>query len=154
MLASENTCENLTTQLSCKYRKILQVFWKNLARKFWSAQQTFFAGKVDKSEVSCQNLPRPCISCTFCLILAIFFKKSALFCKRLPRIFQLLSDRLITKTKSLCSFERNQPHKNESPSSFALRVTYSNDKLLTIFKYLNSGMLLRKDGESRNSKTR
>ena len=135
-------------------QKNLTSLWKKSCREFWSAQQTIFAWKWDKSEVFCQSLPRPCISCRFCLILAIFFKKSALFCKRLPRIFQLLSDRLITKTKSLCSFERNQPHKNESPSSFALRVTYSNDKLLTIFKYLNSGMLLRKDGESRNSKTR
>ena len=66
---------------------------------------TFFAGKEEKSEVSCQNLPRPSISCTFCKFLAIFFKKNALYCKKLPRILQLLSDRLITKTKSLCSLK-------------------------------------------------
>ena len=146
--------QNLTTELSCKYRKILQDFGKNLAGKFWSAQQTFFSGKVDKSEVSCQNLPGPRFSCTFCKILAIFFLKNALYCKKLPRILQVLSDGLFTKTKSLCSSERNQLHKHESPSSFALRVTYSNDKLLTIFKYLIAEMLSRKDGESRNSKIR
>ena len=144
----QKSCKGVISQV----QKNLTSFLKESCREFWSAQQTIFAWKWDKSEVFCQNLPRPCISCTFCLILAILFKNSALFCKRLPRILQLLSDRLFTKTKSLCSFERNQPHKNESPSSFALWVTYSKDKLLTIFKYLNAGMLLRKDGESRKSK--
>ena len=71
-LASENTCKNLArTELSCKSREILQVSWKNLARK----------RLIQLTDIFCKNLPRSCISCTFCKIFAIFCKNNALSCK-------------------------------------------------------------------------
>ena len=82
LLASENTCKNLTrTELYCKYRKILQVSLKNLAKKCLMYLTEVSWKKMNKSEISGKNLPRSCISCSFCKIFAIFFKNNALSCK-------------------------------------------------------------------------
>ena len=101
------------TELSCKYRKILQVSWKNLASK----------RLIYCTDISCKKIEQIKVSCN-----------------KLPRILQVLSDRLtrenkLTQRKKLPFVELDIPKtsKNFLGFSFSFRLRFiGNPAIITL----------------------
>ena len=98
-LLSENTCKNLArTELCCKFRKHLKLSRKNHAKKRLIYLTDISCKKIEQISIFLQEF---CRNLAFLAPLARFLQFSArimhylvISCKKLPRILQVLSDRL------------------------------------------------------------